>query len=148
MGWVNRNALWGQREICIVQTPLLRTRYCEPFCKPRFHCLEDLVRACVRHHSPCHPNLIYLMFYLGWFFFIFYLKICFDVDHFLKVFIEFVTILLQFYVLVFWPRGMRDPSSPTRDRTRTPYNGRWSPNHWTTREVPLLLFNFILLLFF
>ena len=27
----------------------------------------------------------------------------------LKVFIEFVTILLLFYVLVFWSRGMWDP---------------------------------------
>ena len=32
-----------------------------------------------------------------------------------KVFIEFVTILLLFYVLVFWPRGMWALSSPTRD---------------------------------
>ena len=37
-----------------------------------------------------------------------------------NVFIEFVTILLLFYVLVFWPRGMRDLSSPTRVKTRTP----------------------------
>ena len=41
-----------------------------------------------------------------------------------KVFIEFVTILLLFYVLVFWPRGMWDLSSQTRDQTCTPYNGR------------------------
>ena len=27
----------------------------------------------------------------------------------LKIFIEFVTILLLFYVLDFWPRGMWDP---------------------------------------
>ena len=32
-----------------------------------------------------------------------------------KVFIEFVTILLLFYVLVFWPRGMWDLSSPTKE---------------------------------
>ena len=46
----------------------------------------------------------------------------------LKVFIDFVTILLLFYVLVFWPRGSWDHSSPTRDRTCTPlttgYQGR------------------------
>ena len=53
-----------------------------------------------------------------------------------KVFIEFVTILLLFYVLVFWPGGMWDLSSPTRDRTHTPCMGRRSLNHWTTREVP------------
>ena len=30
-----------------------------------------------------------------------------------------------------WPRGRWNLSSPTR----TPWIGRWSPNHWTTREV-------------
>ena len=41
-----------------------------------------------------------------------------------KVFIEFVTILLLFYALVFWPQGMWDLSSLTRDRTRTACIGR------------------------
>ena len=58
----------------------------------------------------------------------------------LKVFIEFVTILLLFYVLVFWLRGIWDLSSPMRDRTRTPCIGRRSLNHWTAREVPGLWF--------
>ena len=54
-----------------------------------------------------------------------------------KVFIDFVTILLLFfYVLVFWPQGMWDLSSLTRDRTRTPCFGRRSLNHRTAREVP------------
>ena len=52
-----------------------------------------------------------------------------------KVFIEFVTILLLFYVLVFWLQGTWDLSSLTRDRTCTPCFGRRSLNHWTTREV-------------
>ena len=56
-----------------------------------------------------------------------------------KVFIEFVTVLLLFYVLVFWPRGMWDLSSPNRDWTCTPCIGRRSSNHWTTREVPIYL---------
>ena len=30
---------------------------------------------------------------------------------------------------------MRDLSSPTKDRTHTPYTGRRSPNHWSTREA-------------
>ena len=34
-----------------------------------------------------------------------------------------------------------DLSSPTRDRTCIPYIGRQSLTHWTTREVPRLLFN-------
>ena len=43
-----------------------------------------------------------------------------------KVFIEFVTVLLLFYVLVFWLRGMWNLSSLTRDRTHTPCIGRQS----------------------
>ena len=53
-----------------------------------------------------------------------------------KVFIEFVTILLLFHVLVFWPWGIWDLSSPTWDQTHTPCIGRRSLNHWTTREIP------------
>ena len=34
------------------------------------------------------------------------------------------------------PRGMWEPSSPTRDRTRVPCIGRQILYHWTTREVP------------
>ena len=37
-------------------------------------------------------------------FFKLYFLVC-HVDHF-KVFIEFVTILLLFYVLTFWPQGL------------------------------------------
>ena len=54
-----------------------------------------------------------------------------------KVFIEFVTILLLFYVLDFWQRGMWDLITPTRDWTHTPCIGRLSLNHWTAREVPI-----------
>ena len=40
----------------------------------------------------------------------------FDVGHFLKkVFIEFVTIVLLFRILVFWPRGTWDITSLTKD---------------------------------
>ena len=55
-----------------------------------------------------------------------------------RVFIEFVTILLLFYVLVFWPRSMWVLSSPTRDRTSIPCIGRQSLNHWTARKVPVI----------
>ena len=47
-------------------------------------------------------------------------------------------LLLLFFVLVFWPRGMWDLSALTKDWTRTPWIGRLSLNHWTTREVPWL----------
>ena len=56
----------------------------------------------------------------------------------LKVFIEFVTILFLFSFLVFWPQGMWDLSSLTRDRTHGPSIGKWSLNHWTPRKVPLI----------
>ena len=52
-----------------------------------------------------------------------------------KVFIEFVTMLLLFYILAFWPRSMWDLSFLTRDQIHTPCIGRWRLNHWTTREV-------------
>ena len=56
----------------------------------------------------------------------------------LKIFIEFVTLLLLcLYVLGFWSRGMWDPSCLTRDQTHTPCIGRWGLNHWTIREVRL-----------
>ena len=55
-----------------------------------------------------------------------------------KSFIEWVTILLLFYVLVFWPRGVWNLSSRTRDGTHTSWIERQSLNHWTTREVPHL----------
>ena len=62
-------------------------------------------------------------------FFFFFFKI-FDVDH-LKVFIEFVTMLLLFYVLVLWSRGAGgwDLSSLTRYWTHTLCIGRQSLNH-------------------
>ena len=57
-----------------------------------------------------------------------------------KVFIEFVTILLLFYVLVFWPWGMGDLSSLTRDQTKMPHVGKQSRNYWITREVMAVAF--------
>ena len=42
-----------------------------------------------------------------------------------------------FSVLFFWPRGLGDVSSLTRDGTCTPCVGRRSLNHWTTKAVTL-----------
>ena len=39
-------------------------------------------------------------------------------------FVEFVMILLLFYVLVSWPQGIWDLRPPTRDRTHIPCIGR------------------------
>ena len=53
----------------------------------------------------------------------------------LKVFIELVTVLPLFYVLVFGPAGMWDLDSLTRDWTHIPCLGRQSLNQWTARKV-------------
>ena len=58
---------------------------------------------------------------------------------FVLIFIEFVTILLLFYVLAFWLQGIWGLSSLTKDQTHIPCVGRQSLNHWTAREVPGLL---------
>ena len=73
------------------------------------------------------------------FFFFFPLKI-FWCGPILKSLLNFVTTLLLFYILVFWPQGIWDLSSLTRDRTCTPCIGRRSLNHWTAREVPTMRF--------
>ena len=38
------------------------------------------------------------------------------------------------------PRGMWDLSSPPRTEPMSPAPEVWSLNHWTTREVPIFLF--------
>ena len=32
---------------------------------------------------------------------------------------------------------MQDPGSPIRDQTHIPAGEVWTPNHWTTKEVPV-----------
>ena len=56
-----------------------------------------------------------------------------------KASVKLFAILFLFYILQYWPRGMWDLSSLTRDWTHTLWNGRLSPNPWTTKEVPYLL---------
>ena len=57
-----------------------------------------------------------------------------------KVFIESVTMTASVLSYGFFGHKTWDLSSPTRDRAWTwaPCIGRWSLNHWTTREVPRL----------
>ena len=58
------------------------------------------------------------------------------------LFLKSLSNLLQycfcFMFWVFWPWGMWNLDSPTRDWTRTPCIGRGGLSHWTTREVPLV----------
>ena len=59
-----------------------------------------------------------------------------------KVFIKFILLFLL-YILIFWPQGIWNLNSPTRDWTFSPCIGRKSFNHWTAREVPWLHWNLI-----
>ena len=79
--------------------------------------------------------------------FFFFLKefFFFNVDHFLKVCIGFVTLFL-FYVFCFWPWGIRNFSSPMKDQNYTFCIGRWRLNHLTAREVNAFFFKRLLLL--
>ena len=67
----------------------------------------------------------------------FFLRLSFLIWTIFNIFIEFVIMLLLFYLLVFWSRDIWDLSSPTRDQAHTSCIGRQSHNHWTTREVPI-----------
>ena len=53
-----------------------------------------------------------------------------------KVFVEFVTILLVFYVLGFCLQGMWDLNCPARNQTCTPCARSCCLNHQPFREVP------------
>ena len=55
-----------------------------------------------------------------------------------NVFIELVTLLLLFCVLIFWPWGIWELDSLTRNQTYTPCIGRRSLNYWTAREIPTI----------
>ena len=56
-----------------------------------------------------------------------------------KVFIEFVTTLLLFYVLFFGPKARGVLTPWPWIKTHSPCIGKWSLNHWTSREVPVSL---------
>ena len=68
---------------------------------------------------------------------IIFLKIYLFMWTILKFFIKLFRILLLFCILVFWPQGVCDLSSQTRDWTHTSCNESQSLHHWTTREAPL-----------
>ena len=62
----------------------------------------------------------------------------FLINHFWSLSWICYTIVSVVYIMVFWLRGMWDPSSLSlRGWTHTPHIRRWSSNHGTAREVPL-----------
>ena len=75
-------------------------------------CVLWVTSSLTKGKNRSHVETPGLLFFLMWTIF--------------KVFIEFVTILFMFYVLVWGPCGMWDLSSPTRHWTHTPCSGRQS----------------------
>ena len=69
----------------------------------------------------------FLSFYVCAFniFSFYFLNIFLDVGHFLKSLLNLLQYCFCFYDLVFWPQGMWDLSSPSRDWPY-PLTGRWS----------------------
>ena len=75
------------------------------------------------HHFLPQAHCLEVFFFLMW-------------TIFLKSILNFYTIASVLSFVFFWPQGMWDLSSPTRDQIGNAKAGRQSPNHWTTREVP------------
>ena len=71
-----------------------------------------------------------VFFFLDFFFF-------FDVDHLKNLYWICFNIVTVFFFFNAWFFGLQarwDFSSPTKDRTRTRYIGRWILIHWTARK--------------
>ena len=99
-------------------------------------------RTLEEHVLQLLSSVLLLLFFFSFLFCVLCVCVCVSVVFFkiffmwTKGFIEFVTILILFYVLVVWAWGMWDLSSLNRDWTCSPYIGRQSLNHGTAREVP------------
>ena len=79
--------------------------------------------------SPSRHSLGFIYLFI-----LIFLFVCFWCGPFLKSSLNLLQ-YCSFYVLVFWPWDMWDPSSRTRDRTCAPCIRRWSRSPWTTRWV-------------
>ena len=90
-------------------------------------------------------NRSFVIIYTGYFTSILFLKYFLT---FFEVFIEFATILLLFYVLVFLAsEACGNLSSPTRDQTCTLCIRKWNLNHWSIKEVPISSYFFYFFIF-
>ena len=110
--------------------------------------LAILSHALLKNNSSeafvlCSQSVVWPLWVLAWqkkkiyYYYYFFLRFSFFLMWTIfEVFIQRVTILFLFPVLLFWLRGVWSLSSLTRDGICTPCVGRQSPKHWTTREVP------------
>ena len=99
---------------------------------PRLWLPPPHIDALCAIHSPLLTSCFHNMFRTV---FNFFKDFFFNVDH-LKNLYWICYNIASVLCFVFLPQGMWDLSPPTRDWTWTPCLGRWTLNHWTTREVP------------
>ena len=93
--------------------------------------------VCTWHLSDLYKCNDFPLFFSKDFFF-------FDVDQFSKslywIYYNKYCFGFMFCFVLFWPQGMWDLSSPTRNWTCTPCIWRWSLNHWASSGIPTSLF--------
>ena len=106
----------GQKTVLLDLKPLSPEVYSEPG-QPEDHFVTDHITS-----TPLHQEQSITLELLEIPQMSFLKRFCWC-GSFFKVFIEFVTIFLLFYALVFWLRSMWDLSSLNRDRTHTLCNG-------------------------
>ena len=107
-----------------------------------FHylCFLTCVLVSVRHRNLSPQEFIIDQFSNPAHSFFFFLKILWCGSSYLKSLLNLLQYCFCHMLWVFfWPQGMWDLSPSTREWTHTPCIGRHSLNHWTTREVPILL---------
>ena len=84
--------------------------------------VQGILNSLLQHHN-WEASIALQNEWLGCFMPQFSFFVCLFVwcgSFFFKVFVEFVILLLLFYVSVFWPWGIWDPKSPFKDRTHAP----------------------------
>ena len=112
--------------------------------------LQELGPVICMENSELTYSQQYSMFFLSGFFyltfsgmrdelyfFLYFLKDILKCGPFLKSLLNLLQYCYCSMFLVFWPQGVWDLSSQTRDWTCAVCLGRRNRNHWTTREVPL-----------
>ena len=116
----------------------------DPCCRYGLACLHNhiiliiymYVCVCV---CVCIHTYIYIYIYIYMCVYV-YIYICMYVYIYLYIYIIYLPTYLCHLVVnnsYFWPCGLQDLSSPTRDWTCVPAVEALSPNHWTTREFPV-----------
>ena len=109
--------------------PLLPEHFIMKNCKHTGNFIELYREHTYSDHLDSIMNIFKILIFFRVFFFFLMWTI-------FQAFIEFVTILLLFCVLVLWLPDMWDLRSLTRDQILITCTGKQGLNHWTMREIP------------